>query len=347
MAVTLENTLEKTGFKASLAPEYTEGHAYGTQRKDLHVTPEKPTYYDIPPIKGPAWEWHIPAYFFIGGIASGAYIVATLADIRGRAEDRPLVLAGNLVALVMAMLSPLLLIIDLGRPSRWYNMFRTFRPRSILNMGTWILSFMGLFGGAGAVAQLLLHFGPRNPLFRAAIQPLRVFSWMGVIPAGFLGSYTGVLISATNIPLWAGNRLLMALLFFSSALSTGLAAIHLTAPLFGPVSSPSKERVKRAESRVLAAELAITLGSGLLLRSLARPLLSGRMARSYQIGTIGLGMLAPLALNRLGRLPAGLGFLGPALTLLGGAVMRYAITEAGKESADDPHAYFEYTRPDR
>ena len=36
--------------------------------------------------------------------------------------------------------------------------------------------------------------------------------------------------------------------------------------------------------------------------------------------------------------------LGSQIVLIGGASTRFAVTEAGKESADDPQAYFEYTR---
>lgn len=345
MATPLREVLERTEYRASLAVEYTEGHAPEAQRKGRHLTTEQPTYYDIPAIKKPEWEWHIPAYFYVGGIASGAYITAVLADMRGREEDGPLVRAGHAVALLMAIISPILLIADLGRPPRWYNMFRVFRPRSMMNMGTWILSFMGLFGGAGAFVHLLHFLGSGSRLFRVALQPLRVFSWLGVIPAGFLGSYTGLLLSATNVPLWAGNRLLMPLYFFSSALSTGLAATHITAKLFGSVSRESEDRVKQAESKILAVELALTLASGLLLRGLARPLLTGPQARRFQIGTVGAGMVAPLVLSKVGKLPGPLSLLGPTLTLVGGAFMRSAVVEAGKMSSEDPRAYFRYTRP--
>jgi formate-dependent nitrite reductase membrane component NrfD len=347
LATPLKEVLERTEYRASLAVEYTEGHAPEAQRKREHQTLDQPTYYDIPAIKKPEWEWQIPAYFYVGGIASGAYITAVLADIRGREEEGSLVRAGHAIALVMAAISPLLLIADLGRPPRWYNMFRTFRPRSMLNMGTWILSFMGLFGGAGALVHLLHFLGSGSRLFQTALQPLRVFSWLGVIPAGFLGSYTGLLLSATNVPLWAGNRLLMALYFFSSALSTGLAATHVTAKLFGSVPEESEARLKRAESRILVVELALTLLSGLLLRGLARPLLTGPQARRFQLGTIGAGMIAPLALSKAGKLPGPLSLLGPVLTLVGGAYMRSAVTEAGKISAEDPRAYFQYTRAGR
>lgn len=347
MAVTLEKTLEKTGNRASLASEYVIGYAPEAQRKDQHVTPERPTYYDIPPIKSPEWLWYIPAYFFVGGVASGAYIVAVLADMRGRREELPLVRAGHFVSLVAAAISPVLLILDLGRPERWYNMLRVFRPRSMLNLGTYILSFMGAFGVAGAVSQLLRMFGPTHLLYRLVMQPLRLFSWLGAIPAGFLGSYTAFLLTATNVPLWAGNRLLMGLLFFSSALSTGLSATHLAAGLFGSLTYASRKRVKQAESFILGTELVATVASGLALRGLARPLLAGRLGMIYLLGSVGLGMLAPLWLNRLGKTSGLIATLSPLLTLLGGAVMRFTIHEAGKRSADDPHAYFHYTRPRR
>jgi formate-dependent nitrite reductase membrane component NrfD len=347
VATPLREVLERTEYRASLAVEYTEGHAPEAQRKGEHATPDQPTYYGIPALKKPEWEWKIPAYFYVGGIASGSYITAVLADMRGREEEGSLVRAGHAVALLMASISPLLLVADLGRPPRWYNMFRTFRPRSMLNMGTWILSFMGLFGGAGAFVHLLHFLGSRSRLFRVALQPLRVFSWLGVIPAGFLGSYTGLLLSATNVPLWTANRLLMGLYFFSSALSTGLAATHVTAKLFGSVPKESEDRLKRAESRILIVELAMTLASGLLLRGLARPLLTGPQARRFQLGTVAAGMVAPLLLSKVGKLPGPLSLLGPALTLVGGAYMRSAVVEAGKMSAEDPHAYFEYTRADR
>jgi formate-dependent nitrite reductase membrane component NrfD len=345
MTVTLETTLEKTGNRASLASEYVIGYAPEAQRKEQHVTPEKPTYYDIPPVKSPEWLWHIPAYFFAGGIASGAYIVAVLADMRGRSEDLPLVRAGHFVSLVAAAVSPVLLILDLGRPERWYNMLRVFRPRSMMNLGAYILSFMGAFGVAGAISQLLRMLGPNHLLFRLAIQPLRLLSWLGAIPAGFLGSYTAFLLAATNVPLWASNKLLMGLLFFSSALSTGLSATHLASGLFGSLTEAGKRRVIRAENLILGVELAVTAALGLAMRRLARPLVTGRLGTTYLLGSVGLGMLVPLWLSRRVATYGHLAMLPPLLTLLGGAVMRFTIHEAGKRSAGDPHAYFHYTRP--
>ena len=48
-----------------------------------------------------------------------------------------------------ASASPDLLILDLGRPERFVNMLRIFKPRSPMSMGAWALT---LFGNLAAAA---------------------------------------------------------------------------------------------------------------------------------------------------------------------------------------------------
>jgi formate-dependent nitrite reductase membrane component NrfD len=45
-----------------------------------------------------------------------------------------------LAAITGAILSPMLLIMDLGRPHLFLNMLRVFKHRSAMSMGAWILS---------------------------------------------------------------------------------------------------------------------------------------------------------------------------------------------------------------
>ena len=42
----------------------------------------------------PDWRWLIVVYFFLGGIAGGAYFLAALIDLFGRPTDRPLARLG-------------------------------------------------------------------------------------------------------------------------------------------------------------------------------------------------------------------------------------------------------------
>ena len=123
----MKDALERTGYRASLAPEYTDGHAPALQHR-VGEPASDPSYFGLPAIKKPDWSWAVPAYFFIGGTASGAYITATLADIIGRRGDRPYVVAGRVIALVGVIASLPLLVADLGRPERFLNMLRVFKP---------------------------------------------------------------------------------------------------------------------------------------------------------------------------------------------------------------------------
>jgi formate-dependent nitrite reductase membrane component NrfD len=340
----LQDALERTGYRGSLAPEYVDGHAPALQHR-VGEAPSNPSYFGLPAIKKPDWGWYVPAYFFVGGTASGAYIIATLADMVGRRGDRSYVAAGRVIALLGVLASLPLLVADLGRPERFLNMLRVFKPRSMMSTGSWALTTFGGFAGLAVGVEVLRALSSRWPALRVLVWPLRVLSWLGVLPAMYVGSYTGVLLSATNVPLWAGNRFLMGPLFLSSAMSCGLAATRLAARLCGPPSPSSARRLARAEDRILTTELTITAASAILLRGLARPLLTGRWSRLYFVGSLGAGLLMPLLLGRLG-LRGGFWFaVSSMLVLIGGASTRFAVTGAGKESADDPHAYFAYSAP--
>ena len=295
-----------------------------------------PDYYGRPAIKKPGWLWYIPAYFFVGGTSSGAYIVATLLDIRGRDEDRDAVRYGHLIAFLGMLVSPLLLITDLGRPERFLNMLRVFKPRSVMNMGTWALLHFSSFAALATGLHVLEHFGIR-------LRAVRVLTWLGIAPAMVVGTYTGVLLSATNVPLWAGNRLLMGPLFFSSALSSGIAAVRLALSLRGVSHHGTRRRLHSAETTVTSAEMLLTVGSLLVLRGLARPLVQGRWSTLQQVGSIGLGTLLPFVLNRFALEHRWVEAFSAALTLAGGAMLRFSVTDAGEKSADDPQAYFDYT----
>src|SRR5262245_57797949 len=75
-----------------------------------------------PFVQDPAWGWWIIFYFFLGGLAAGCYFAATLIDLFGSAEDRPLARIGYRVALPLIAICAVLLIVDLERPERFWHM---------------------------------------------------------------------------------------------------------------------------------------------------------------------------------------------------------------------------------
>src|SRR5256886_6830283 len=94
----------------------------------------------------PHWRWLIVAYFFLGGLAGGSYFLATMMDLFGKREDRPLVRLAYLIAFPAVCVCGLLLTADLGRPERFWHMLvqaQTFRPMikaySPMSIGSWAL----------------------------------------------------------------------------------------------------------------------------------------------------------------------------------------------------------------
>src|SRR5215831_20904957 len=189
---------------------------------------QEPSYYDYPVLKEPVWRWEIIWYFFFGGLAAGCYVIATIASLFGSREDRAVVRPGYYASLLAVIPCPFLLIKDLGRPERFLNMFRMFKVRSPMSMGTWALLGFGLTSGITATIQaardgLLGQWWGARLL---AALPQKMIALPGAALGMFLGGYTGVLLTATSIPLWSRSKLLGAV-FTSSAMSTSAALISL------------------------------------------------------------------------------------------------------------------------
>ena len=98
------------------------------------------SYYGKPIIKEPVWKPEIPAYFFVGGLAGASAALSAAARLAGNEE---LARRSLFVAAAGVTASPYLLIKDLGRPARFYNMMRVFKVTSPMSVGTWIVSASG------------------------------------------------------------------------------------------------------------------------------------------------------------------------------------------------------------
>jgi hypothetical protein len=141
---------------------------------------EARSYYGRPVLKEPTWTWEIPLYFFFGGLAGASSVLSLSARATG---NDALARRALLVSLGGATVSPVLLIMDLGRPERFYNMLRVVKPTSPMSLGTWVLSAFGTSTGAAVASDVLGVF----PRLRRAL----VFTSALLGPA--LSAYTAVL----------------------------------------------------------------------------------------------------------------------------------------------------------
>ena len=308
-------------------------------------------YYGVPVIHKPHWKWLIIVYFFLGGISGASYVIASLSHLFGPSSNRRIARAGRYVSFGTLLPCPVLLVLDLGRPERFLNMLRIVKFRSPMSVGTWGLMFFSVFSTGSAVAQAaqdgLLGQGRAQRI--AASLPVRGIGAAGTPFGFFLAGYTGVLLGATAVPLWAKNALLLGPLFLSSAFSTATSALALVLAAAPGTDQSTLERLERLERFTLATELGLLAASRANLGPTAKPLIEGRTGKLVRYGTVGAGIVAPLM---LGARPSGDSpgrarartVLASTLVLVGGFILRYAVVVAGHASADDPQATFETTR---
>jgi formate-dependent nitrite reductase membrane component NrfD len=188
--------------------------------------PPKPGYYGQPVVKPPVWTWQVPLYFFFGGMAGMAAVIASGAIVFHHVDLARA--AMWLAAVGGAVLSPILLIMDLGRPHLFLNMLRVFKHRSAMSMGAWILSAFGACVVPGLIA-LELHI---HQIFPGGLdQLLRIAAGILIFGAAIFGTllatYTGVLIGATAIPAWFLHRTLLPIHFGTAGLGSAAAVLEL------------------------------------------------------------------------------------------------------------------------
>ena len=220
----------------------------------------------------------------------------------------------------MELVSPLLLISDLGRPERFLNMLRTFKVTSPMSVGSWILV---VSSGASNTAAALEAAGRLRPVKWAA----EIVSFASGPP---LATYTGALLANTANPVWSEARDELPWLFgASAAASAGALTAMLTPPRYaGPA--------RRAAIAGVAAELGIMQLMERRLGVRRRGLQAGR-GRAVRAGSRRHAPAAGGALLALrGQAEPAAAVAGGALVTAGGVALRWSVFRAGFQSARDP-----------
>jgi formate-dependent nitrite reductase membrane component NrfD len=299
--------------------EAAEGFPDLVGRRERHdgerpmVPPQRPTsYYGHPVIKRPVWKPEIAAYFFTGGFAGASMLLAAAARRRG--EDR-VARRALFTAFAAVNVSPLLLIRDLGVPSRFLNMLRVVKVTSPMSIGSWLLTGAGAATAAATGCELL-----------GVLPRLRTATETAAAALGApLSTYTAALIADTAVPVWHEAALELPLVFASTSVATAGAASLLLNP-------PAENAMAR--SLAIGGAIASAAGTTVMERRL------GELAEPYHSessGAVAKALLATgaatLALGGRKRLFAS---VGGAAILTGGFLERWSIFKAGEASATDP-----------
>ncbi len=195
----------------------------------------------------PHWTWFIIPYFYIGGIAGGSYFLAALLEWFGRPGDERVARLGYYVAALGAIVSALLLSVDLRQPLRFWHMLlqsdrfpllilKSWSPMSI---GSWALTLFGLFAVVSALGALAAE--QRAPGWLCIFHQgavARIWSAVGAFFGFFVAGYTGVLLDVTNRPVWGDTTVLGVLVLLSAGSTAAATLTMLTGWRYGYVDEP-------------------------------------------------------------------------------------------------------------
>ncbi|MGH2914636.1 MAG: NrfD/PsrC family molybdoenzyme membrane anchor subunit [Solirubrobacteraceae bacterium] len=293
--------------------------AYRVAEPDSHPGA---SYYGQPVINAPPWkESEIAGYLFTGGLAGASSLLAAGAGLTGRPD---LARRAELCASAAAAVSLAALVADLGRPTRFINMLRVFKPTSPMSVGTWMLSAYVPLTVAATIGDLLARTPRTSALARGGA---------GALGAG-VATYTAALISNTSVPAWRDGRRELPFLFAGSAASA--------AGGFGLIAAPAHERGPAARMGAIGA-VGELVAEMLLERRL------GDIADTLHEGTAGRRLRAAKALSAVGALGAavcaggcrrrstqGVARAAGAALMAGSLLTRFGLFAAGLESARDP-----------
>ncbi|MEU8205033.1 NrfD/PsrC family molybdoenzyme membrane anchor subunit [Streptosporangium sp. NPDC049046] len=330
------------------------------------------SYYGQPIIKAPIWhEPHMPLYLYLGGTSGAASVISAVATLTGR--DR-LALTARVTAAAGAVAGAGFLVAELGRPERFLNMLRVFKPTSPMSVGSWLLaahsaltavSAASALVTAGSVREIPARSIPWFPAWPALRVPARPVpgGTLGLatrFPARFVLRIPVLPVKVTRALPAVGDAAAWA------AVVTGPLMATYTAVLVADTAVPAWHEAHRelpflfagsalagagavgmlATSRREAGPARVTAMLGAAVETVAGAVMEHRLGlvgEPYRLGRPGRLMRTARALTVGGALLATVAGRGRALGALSGLALtagalctRFGVLAVGKASAADP-----------
>jgi formate-dependent nitrite reductase membrane component NrfD len=263
---------------------------------------------------------------------------------------------GALIGPFPVMIGTALIVLELGRPDRAFNLFKVINL-SPMNIGSWLLLVFMLTSVLYAFTFLPSFFAGLKRLGERLAGLRAVLAWVNVPMGVSVAVYTGVMLGAMPArPLW--NSPILAMLFLVSALSTGVALIILARVIFHAKApdAQAKERFHQSaylltasDALLIAMELMViflfvlfahlTIGNVKYAVSIILP--GGELAGMFWLWVVLIGLLLPVLVELVFVIPKLLyhrAYAAPktveiaiALAVLtGGFMLRYVIVVGGQ-----------------
>ena len=296
----------------------------------------------------PEWRWYILCYFLLAGLAGGTYAVGTMLRLWGGPSSESTARLCFLLALPLTLLCPLFLTVDLGHPLRFWHMLvdtgaagpgLNFSYWSPMSLGAWALLAFGVVAALTFLEVVALDGRYGYPGSRAVAAGLggpagRVVNLVGTALGLFVASYTGVLLSVSNQPVWSDTPVLGGV-FLASGMSSAVALVMLCLrwrPSADAGALGDADRYFALLELAFIAALFVTLAAaGALARALALPWLVLWAAAVLSLLVPLTGRLGPrLSVDpagtvTLGRVTVARTTAGAAIVLVGALALRAAV----------------------
>ena len=288
------------------------------------------------------WEWEIPLYLFLGGLAAGLMFFAALYYIQKKESVYETAVKKAPVIIPFALIIGLLaLFADLNHKLYFWRLYTTIKFQSPMSWGAWVL----MVATPLSFIWVALHIKTFFPKWDWKYKFLFILedffnkyklqlAWLMLICSLVLGMYTGILFSAFNArPLW--NTSILGPLFLTSGLSTGAATIML-------ISKSVQERRLFAKIDLILIGIEIFLIIHMFMGFLAGTqtqldavalFLGGPYTAVFWVFVVMLGMVIPAILEIMELQNKHIPVLIPSvLVLMGGIILRFILAYAGQVS---------------
>jgi len=234
---------------------------------------------DVKPQK--EWGWLVITYLFLGGAGAGLFMVSLYMA-------HPWAEAFGLLVLIVGTL---FLMLDLGRPERFWRAF--FRARtSWISRGCYCIAALVLLGGLNVFIDFTVSdWGMASTILRASAAAAAVAVMI----------YTGFVLSpSAAIPFW--NSTFFPIIFFAYSLLAGIDFLILASPILPP---PAIDVVHLEQIQfglvllcllLVMSHLSVMSGSAVAGRKSTQLLTRGKWAGLFIGGVIGIGLVIPLLL---------------------------------------------------
>lgn len=292
------------------------------------------------------WTYLITFYLFSAGVSAGAMMVSIAADFINPVKYRRIVRAGAYIAPFPIMAGMIMLVFDLERPWLFWLLLTTFKYKSIMSVGAWIITSFS------AVSIIYFILNLQKDYLKLKAGTNRAIKIMGFVLSTCVALYTGLLLSTlTARPLW--NSQVLPVLLFISAVIDGLAAIALLLCLKPDCFSQSPKTDETINNNntfihtgdlillffLLLCTLVFLIGMDNSTESAVSALgiiTSGKFSVLFWVGFVAAGIVIPLIAaayelcTKVTTHRPWLNFIAASLALTGGYIVRGIIVSAGQ-----------------